>query len=572
MAVRSSHIRSALGAIVVLGIGACADRETTAPRRSSALSGSIPVGGGYDIPAVPRFDVTVQVSGSLRPHARTTIRAVVAGRQPTGLADIAVHVPELSVLQARGGRFEMPTGIAIAPQARWQAPVTAGGTVVRTADVVFPAEGYYQVRVSAAKVSAEPDAEAWVLPTGEASVWVLVGAKGGRVTTTFDPSQLPEDAIPTGGPLRSFRDLPSAPVIRPQKCLPGDPGCPQPPRSCCINGHVNYLDKFFPNTVYRPANGERVRLTIGGLSGGDFYTTLGGGTFGGLPCPRSGEPAHLAIEPTNVVADVYSETGSITGWTTPISTSACGTTPTYNVDANNIVVFEHLNTVQGADNANFGRARARVVVYVEQSNSQNNSYYSPSEDAIHLLAAEASGDRGAFVQAHEYGHAFLEKAFVHNDQGARWATGACQVHYIERPSDQYCAYSEGFADYHSIVTYPTSYTSYVEQTLFVQGYPGQGQSIEGSVAAYFLDITDGINASERDSVSLPGRWLADVLSGCEYQPGTTAFPGGVREVLGWRRCFENQASYIRFNPAVTFPVGWNPATLGVLYNRNIDGT
>jgi len=31
MAARSLHIRSALGAIVVLSIGACADRETTAP-------------------------------------------------------------------------------------------------------------------------------------------------------------------------------------------------------------------------------------------------------------------------------------------------------------------------------------------------------------------------------------------------------------------------------------------------------------------------------------------------------------------------------------------------------------
>src|SRR5207247_6378036 len=130
MAVRSSHIRSALGAIVVLGIGACADRQTTAPRPSSALSGSIPAGGGYDIPVVPRFDVTVQVSGSLRPHARATIRAVIAGRQPTALAEIAIHVPELSVLETRGGRFKMPTGIPIAPEARWRTPLAANETVV----------------------------------------------------------------------------------------------------------------------------------------------------------------------------------------------------------------------------------------------------------------------------------------------------------------------------------------------------------------------------------------------------------------------------------------------------------
>lgn len=88
------------------------------------------------------------------------------------------------------------------------------------------------------------------------------------------------------------------------------------------------------------------------------------------------------------------------------------------------------------------------------------------------------------------------------------------------------------------------------------------------MAGYFLDITDPVNFSESDSVALPGSWFANVLSGCVYliPPGA-----GVSEVAGWKNCFDNHTSSIAFNPAVTFPSGWNPATLDVLYNRNING-
>jgi len=295
---------------------------------------------------------------------------------------------------------------------------------------------------------------------------------------------------------------------------------------------------------------------------------VGSGTFDGLPCPNAGEPAHLSIIAHSVVVDAYSEvTGTTGAFSQAVSASACGTVPTYNIDANNLTVFEHLsNTVQNADYSYFGRIRPHADVRLEQTNARNNSYYSSSEDAIHLLVFHVSDDFGAFLQAHEWGHAFLEKAFGHNDQGARAATDACTNHQVDAPSDPYCAYSEGFADYHSVVTYPTT-TFNIEQTRYVLSHQGQGQSIEGSVAAYFLDITDGTDPNERDAVALPGKWLADVLSACEYTP----FPfGGVREVAGWRKCFENQSG-IRFNPAVTFPPGWDPAALSVLYDWNING-
>jgi len=196
---------------------------------------------------------------------------------------------------------------------------------------------------------------------------------------------------------------------------------------------VNYLDKFFTSSsTYFPANGEAVHLTIGGLNANDFYTTVSAGFFDGLPCPNPGEPAGLIISAGNVVTTVYSDlTGAPEQFGQTISASACGTVPTYNLDANGFTVFEHIaNTVQDADYRYFGRLRQHLDVRLEQSNADSNSYYSRSEDAIHLLVKHVSGDFGAFTQAHEWGHAFLEKAFAHNDQGARFSTDACKNHSV----------------------------------------------------------------------------------------------------------------------------------------------
>ena len=89
------------------------------------------------------------------------------------------------------------------------------------------------------------------------------------------------------------------------------------------------------------------------------------------------------------------------------------------------------------------------------------------------------------------------------------------------------------------------------------------------MAGYFLDISDPVNSVELDAVSLGGVFVGNVLSGCEYRPGYGV--GGVREVNGWRWCFENQSTFIQFAPAVTFPSGWSRTSLSTIFDWNVTG-
>jgi len=107
----------------------------------------------------------------------------------------------------------------------------------------------------------------------------------------------------------------------------------------------------------------------------------------------------------------------------------------------------------------FGIGRSFISIDIQNC---GNSYYSPTDDKIVICNTDIWDDFGIFTQAHEYGHAFHEKALGGNTGG----------------------------------------TSF------------EGSLIEAAYAAFLYDLTD--NVSEvRDSISAPGSYVGDLIRTCQ---------------------------------------------------------
>jgi hypothetical protein len=292
------------------------------------------------------------------------------------------------------------------------------------------------------------------------------------------------------------------------------------------------------------------------------------GTFGGLACAKTGETGFVYFQTSNYYAGFTVSDFGATGFQfASITSNACGT----NISSHNSllrapVVFEHLISVKANALTLFNRQRGFLNVEIKTA---SNSSYSPSADKITISDTHVYDDFAGFTHAHEYGHALHAVAFAHGNPGSGGCSGP---HFINMPSNLACAYSEGFADYFSILTLPTFHPALspaqFELNSWVLGYPTQGPSIEGAVAAYFLDMSDGVNAAENDTQALNAAFVANVLSGC-----VSLSLGAVGDVTGLKYCFEKNlapSSNFVLNPAVAFPGAWSLGPMQADYGWNVN--
>jgi hypothetical protein len=165
------------------------------------------------------------------------------------------------------------------------------------------------------------------------------------------------------------------------------------------------------------------------------------------------------------------------------------------------------------------------------------------------------GTNGVFVQAHEYGHAFHEKAlggFYH-----RYYSG-CGYHDWTLPTSLGCALIEGFASYFAVATRRQAtgnYEYWVETNAFYPG--GDGSIVEGPVASFLYDITDsnwwglgtqgapvGQRDEHHDNIVYSGSYVAGVIASCQVrQNGVWTSNTGIDHLV---YCFERQV-----DPTVT---------------------
>jgi hypothetical protein len=522
---------------------------------------------GIDLQAIDRFDIDLQATGRFRPGERIEIVARVRANLPTTAAAVRLVLPEV----AAGGVArlgQLPVGVSLPSVLQETRAMSQGQEVVRHASIVIPDPGFYRVILSVRKVSVEPDLSSRraVQDVAFREAWLLIDERGGRLTSTFDPSLLPANVIPTPGPRR----LSAAGAAV----------------TACSSWQVVYLNMDAAGGLgaYEPITGAFVKGFIGKLL---FSTsTDASGHFSVCANTSYNGSVYLANADVNVNDSPivrFSGSASTTGGTLAATSSSAAR------------VYVNLMSTIPASRALLGYSRGQMAVAV-LTTTGTSSYGS---DKITITSNAVWGSYGIFTAAHEYGHAVHEKALNGNA-----ASGNCpgSGHTIDGSYDMRCAYSEGFADFHAFATrgsalVATFYSDYnVERNYYYSlGSTYDGSTIEGAVAAFFYDLIDGPSSpdgannetnGDDDGVQFPGRYVADIIRTCQVQ--VIPFKG-VRAIAIDQLiyCFENTVDPAIANSSFYFPhkinqvtqefegatepSGWSKSVIRALWTRDLYG-
>lgn len=508
------------------------------------------------------FDVSIEVSGNLKPNDPINIAVTYTSNFATTDADLRITLPEIESAKMSdwGNEYKTPIGIQLPAKLESSQGLAAGGQVVQNTSFSIPAAGIYRVHASAKseKILADETTDK-VQPTTHATIWLLVDDEGGKVLTTFDP-----EAIPDG-----FRRQPG-PFV---KLGPGEPkpdrsDQPMPAQTGSVEtlGSVASLatgvfgtcssDKVCIQNVYYdadlhghqlvPAVGYQYRYDLGGPEGnvatGEGFADANG-RFD-IPCPPSGATTSGTISFDDSRAKI------VPGTTRIFSLGDCGEVTQVHLQSERARtwVVAWYSITKSRD---LFPARQKIEIWVDHADSDPNTcVYDPTDDVIELISDSESGciwgRFGLFALPHEYGHALHAKKLG----GLAPIPGGCPGHRPGRPSSLACAYNEGFADYHGLVAEPTVYRI-AERTWFdhermetnfwfrAEDNPSDDGSLdEAAVAAFFYDLTDPANETH-DRLDIGEAALATIMNDCGVRTTGSSWnsPDGIDHLI-W--CLENQ--------------------------------
>lgn len=576
------HILTRGGAILcTLALAACQDdgaSRLTGPAAENRDGAFVTGFDTHDIQAVPRFTVDVQVQGALRPGTPVTVTARARANLTTRDAELRIAFPELEVVRRGKGQFTIPTGVVLPAAARHRAAMARGGVEQVVATAQLPGPGYYRVVATAQQRSDEPlveDGQA-IQETVHRELWLLVDENGGRVTETFDPSLLPENALKVPGPVRLLKKRAEprpgqSPRHRGQPAEDG--GASSGDGDVTIqsdgSGYYTWHHTFYnqDKAIYEPV--AYAEAVIDYYRYDDnwepyiFQTHWTSTDANGYVSHECGNPDGMiydewyegTVYARNASVDLNVGISAISGdW------NWCEST-TYEVIVTSMTgqVYARMTENMQRSSNFLGYARPRAKVTLDAA--ATGSYYTGgSTDRITMQTTSGSddvwGQWGQFVMAHEMGHAVHEKALNGNVAG-----GNCpSPHFLDGAHNLACAYSEGFASFLAAAIRGSDMGYYYSYMQYNYGYPGHtysgetitgtstdGGIIESAVAAFLLDMTDS-DSESHDLMAYPGSYVAQIIRTCEvyrsYWWGSAwSRANGVDDLV---YCFENQV-----DPAVT---------------------
>lgn len=406
------------------------------------------------------------------------------------------------------------------------------------------------VVASVFKKSGEPDLidGKLVQTVAHKELWLWIDPKGGRITPTFDWTIFPEGYRIQHGPASRLNER-------------------SPLRSGDASGEVSTMNikpgaVTFRLTYFNQDRGAtdpvaRAMVTMM-YDYSRFETKFSdGGGYVDFPCQSAG----------TFEADVLLENSSIR--VMPAGQSAARAYGTFPGDctlievgvlSNPAHVFTNMNKTQSASVSRFSRSRPFIPVLFDHALAYSS--YCPDatfqacvqSDYIRITTRNEPpygdqiwGDYGLFVQVHEYGHAFHEKAL---GPGFVWYwrnAGCPEPHDMSSATTLQCALAEGFATYFAAATMGT-YLEYGIEINLYKGSASDGSVVEGRVAAFLYDITDankwgsgtsgGDLDESHDRVSYQGSYVADVMSSCQVRTnGIWNYHDGIDHLV---YCFERQ--------------------------------
>lgn len=505
-------------------------------------------GDGDDNPptsaSLARFNVELRASGAFRPGQPVQLTMSVRALIPTSDATVDLVLPELAEAELRGGweNYQPVRGERLRPLASRRQALGRGAVAQHQASVTFPRPGYYSVWASVTSTDSAVQDGQPVQNAEHRVLYVWISETGGRVMDRFDPTLVPDGSMPGLGPLR------------PREA--GGGGAAANRQVAQQAGYVNVLVDYWnaDAQAYTPIPNARYNVQVYSSTGAQLQPMSGqtpASGFINIPC-SAGYRFVVSVWAQNGWTTVGSTTSNYRSGeqivnATYYSSSSCGINvyPTAPADVSH--VFVNMSTVAANASSFFGYSRpAGLPVLLVNDSGQPYSSYCPTNaylgctsgnDFVRINTYTGStygnqvwGSNGVWTQAHEFGHAYHEKA-LGGYVDLFWKSASCASnHPVTSATKLGCAYPEGFADYFAVATRgdATGYEYAFEINYYYLGQPtrpADGSIVEGAVASFLYDITDtnrwgvgtagGTVDEAHDAVAYPGRLVADMVRTCQ---------------------------------------------------------
>ena len=418
-------------------------------------------------------------------------------------ADLRVSFPEAASAEETGwgGAYRARRGSPTPAWVRGGVALTEGARTSTSLKLTVPAPGLYRVLAS-----AEVDAEASPAPTQRAQsvshalAWLLVDDDGGRVLSEFDADVVPDGFLPEAGPFRT-----AAQVNNAARAQAG--ACAQP--TACFA--VSYLDhdvgsQPVPNVPFSYSFVDRQTGRVSYSGGG---TSDSNGKFV-LDCPDEQFEVRGAVTldgPAMKIIPSTSRSFHVThddcGREIPLEIMASKGARVWTIADGTIKNSRRIFGTRSKVVFNYAPSQAGKCGYVYWQNIILLS------DATENNEGCIWGPSGVFALAHEYGHA------VHHQLGGGLLplpNRLCDGHYPGDVLEGFaCAYNEGFAHYHGILTLSQAYGGLipVHQDFTRAQFEGNsyfesgmdGSLDEGPVMSFFFDLSDSGSNEPHDRLS-----------------------------------------------------------------------
>jgi hypothetical protein len=211
-------------------------------------------------------------------------------------------------------------------------------------------------------------------------------------------------------------------------------------------------------------------------------------------------------------------------------------------------VFRNMVLTYNAAEAYFGRSRPWMEIALTSDAPDFSSYCPDTRFAgcthddymriqtriTELYHDQVWGTYAVFSQAHEYGHAYHEKALGGYTWYWYWQGTSCPTHTFQGQAETLeCALPEGFADYFAVATRGSAagpWEGFVESAHQIAWGGPDGSRVEAAIAGFLYDLTDNnrFGSESHDIVQYPGYYVADIISYCNVNPAVR--PDGT---IGW---------------------------------------
>lgn len=579
------------GALLALAFVAACD-DPTSPGGNVPPDPDGPPGLVSSIRTLSRFSTTLTATGSFRPGQPVVITLSARALHGTQSAQLDIVLPEVARAELLGGYNAPPRpGAQIGPAVSRRTGLGRGAETQERYVAVFPEPGYYSVWGSVR--SDDPAVGDSTLMQNEAHrvLYIYISESGGRVTERFEPDLLPPAAIRSLGPVRQREG------VRPRPS-----GLPRPPRgtasaslasarvqpalSVGAQATMNIVASYYNASTgqYVPVADAEYELYTYDANFNLIQSDVGRFTpaNGALLVSCDAYYAEIDVYANNSRTAVGNASNNfrigqlLTGYSFyPQSDCSKGWTAHWTaMDAVPSHVFTNLNRIQQRSAAHFGRTRPQMAAIVVNDASYIPSAYCPNGntgipncghggtgDYLRINAYvdtspngygdQVWGKAGLFVQGHEYGHGFHEKALAGLMRYYKDCGGTHSM--LTVMPNMGCALGEGFADYFAIAVLPgeTGYDHAYETNHYyvneVRKTSTDGSRSEAAISAFLFDVTDGntvAGAETHDLVQYSGSVVATVMSTCEvYQGGAWILNNGIDHLV---YCFERNV-----DPAVT---------------------